>query len=248
MRVLVQVPKDIKDGWRSKLANALFAMGARTGKHDSIKKEFSAVLSGIHSSSQVANYFRFQVDANSRAQAIQGVLTNANVSPILVVVAAKALRSGYLRDLEQVYDHYLELLAAGTKELKGTVYSADKLSEADMSSVRAALMKSMVKAGSNLVLTNEVESSVLGGIRVLVWTRLFRCMLVDVLRPCELLRLCMFLFVQVGNTYVDLSLRKRLSALTSRQKSDDGDVLPLVYSEGEPAIWQYAREDAAAGK
>ncbi len=226
-------------------------MGARTGKHDSIKKEFGAIISGIHSSTQVANYFRFQVDAKSRAQAVQGILTNANVSPILVVVAAKAMRSGYLRDLEQVYDHYLELLAAGTKELKGTVYSADKLSDSDMASVRAALLKSMVKAGSNLVLTNEVETSVIGGIRVLVHSCSYY-----VLRHCfdyllqvaslqsHLTRVC----VQVGNTYVDLSLRKRLSALTSRQKSDDGDVLPLVYSEGEPAIWQYAREDAAAGK
>jgi hypothetical protein len=57
---------------------------------------------------------------------------------------AACVQSGYLRDLEQVYDHYLELLAAGTKELKGTVYSADKLDDSEMSSVRAAIMKSMV--------------------------------------------------------------------------------------------------------
>ena len=43
----------------------------------------------------------------------------------VISVASKALSSGYLRDLEQVYDHYLELLSAGTKELKGTVFSAD---------------------------------------------------------------------------------------------------------------------------
>jgi len=216
----VTIPKTIKDSWRSKLAEALFCMGARANKHDAIKNEFNAVLAGVHSSEQVANYFRFQVNANSRSQAMQGVLAQANVSPVLIVVAAKALKSGYLRDLEQVYDHYLELLAAGTKELKGTVYSADKLDDSEMSSVRAAIMKGMVKAGSNLVLNNVVEPSTLGGIRVLV-----------------------------GSTYADLSLRKRLSALTAKQKNDEGDVVPLVAPGGDaPTIWKIAAEDVAAKK
>ncbi len=50
------------------------------------------MLAGVHSSEQVANYFRFQVNANSRSQAMQGVLAQANVSPVLIVVAAKALK------------------------------------------------------------------------------------------------------------------------------------------------------------
>ena len=65
--VYTQFPKTIKDGWRSKLANAVFAMGARTGKHDAIKAEFGAILTGLHSSQHVANYFRFQVRCGLRS-------------------------------------------------------------------------------------------------------------------------------------------------------------------------------------
>ena len=52
-------------------------------------------------------------------------------------------------------------------------------------------------------------------------------------------RLC-----QVGNTYADLSLRKRLASLTARQKSDEGEMLPLVHSPaGEtPAMWALAAQ------
>ena len=43
-----------------------------------------------------------------------------------------------------------------------------KLDDKEMAAVKAAISKSMVKAGSNLVLSNVVEPSVLAGVRVLV--------------------------------------------------------------------------------
>ena len=75
-----------------------------------------------------------------------------------------------------------------------------------------------------------------------------RCLLHCVcLQLCECSRVS-FIW-QVGSTYADLSLRKRLSALTAKQKNDEGDVVPLVAPGGEaPTIWKIAAEDVAAKK
>jgi len=217
--VKVQFPKEIKDGWRAKLAAALFNMGSKTGKHEAVKTEMHSILTAIHSSKKCADFFRYAPNPKDREKAAEGLFHQGGVSPLLIVIASEALRSGYLRDLEQVYDHYLEYLAQGTNELSGVVYSADQLDDKDMASVRAAIVKGMKSAqGANLKLKNVVDSTVLGGLRV-----------------------------QVGNQYVDMSLRKRLNALTSRQKNEEGDYFPLVIGQPEvtAAIYKLAQEDVA---
>jgi F-type H+-transporting ATPase subunit delta len=240
----VQLPKQIKDSWRSGIANSLvqfsyytlsfsvylmklklvffflafsqFAVGSLLNAHAGIQTEFAGILKGLHSSAKVADYFRSQVNPVSRAQAVTGLLESAGASPLFVALCSKALAQGYLRDLEAINDHYLELLSMGNKEVKGVVVSADKLEADEQEKVRAALAKTL--PGQKLVLDFKVDESVLGG-----------------------------LSVQVGTNYADLTLRKRLNVLVDRQAGSGGELQPLVKPSTEtPAAWAWAAEDVAA--
>jgi len=162
----VQLPKQIKDSWRAGIANSLFAVGSLLNAHSGIQTEFAGILKGLHSSSKVADYFRSQVNPVSRAQAVTGLLESAGASPLFVALCSKVLAQGYLRDLETINDHYLELLSMGNKEVKGVVVSADKLEASEQEQVRTALAKTL--PGQKLVLDFKVDESVLGGLSVQV--------------------------------------------------------------------------------
>ena len=104
----------------------------------------------------------------SRVQAATGLLEKAGASPLFVQLFAQALQQGYLKDVEIVNDHYLELLSMGNKEIKGVVVSADPLDKDEMDKVRAALVKTL--PGQKLVLDFKVDATVLGGLSVQVGT------------------------------------------------------------------------------
>ena len=95
-----------------------FAVGSLLNAHTAIQTEFAAILKGLHSSGKVADYFRSQVNPTSRAQAAIGLLESSGASPFFVALVSKVMQQGYLRDLEIINDHYLELLSMGNKEVR----------------------------------------------------------------------------------------------------------------------------------
>eukprot|EP00455_Lapot_gusevi_P009104 TRINITY_DN1405_c0_g1_i1.p1 TRINITY_DN1405_c0_g1~~TRINITY_DN1405_c0_g1_i1.p1 ORF type:complete len:280 (+),score=131.92 TRINITY_DN1405_c0_g1_i1:66-905(+) len=165
-----QFPMMIPDHtFRGKSAKALFLIGTEANLLAQIRDEFHAILALLHSSFETVTVLNFKLPA-LRTALITNILNKNNVSPLFkrVIPLIFEKHEATLTDLDLVYDHFNALRAAHLKEVKGSIVSADPLSQAEMSSLVKVIESTILTSGQKLLLETSVDPSLLAGFRLRV--------------------------------------------------------------------------------
>lgn len=111
-------------------------------------------------------------------------MLKGKVSPITLNLMTTLAGNARLGETEKVIDSYIQLMKAKRGEVEVTIISADALTKAQMDAVTTA-MKSQVPKGSKVVLATKIDPSLLGGLQV-----------------------------QIGDKFLDLSVKSRIDSIS----------------------------------
>ena len=105
-------------------------------------------------------------------------------SPITLNLMTTLAGNARLAEVPKVIDAYVKLMKAKRGEVEVTIISADNLNKGQMDAVTTA-MKNQVPAGSKVLLKTMVDPTLLGGLQV-----------------------------QIGDKFLDLSVKSRIDAIS----------------------------------
>ena len=175
----------IKDGWRSTLAERLFQLGNQYFIVNDVTNELTEVMKKIHSTSVLVSYLTNQVDGVKRRDVLGKVLSDAKVSPMIKSYFEAAAENGFLKDIDQCYDNYLEYCAAEAQIVHCKVTSAYPLESADTDKIKRIITENFLKKGQVVGLETAVDNSLIGGFSLQVGDKALDMTLANRLKKIE---------------------------------------------------------------
>jgi len=111
-------------------------------------------------------------------------MLKGKVSDVTLNLMTTLAGNARLSETSKIVDTYVQQMKASRGEVSATIISADPLSKAQTDAVESA-MKNQVGKGKKVVLSTEVDPSILGGLQV-----------------------------QIGDQFLDLSVKSRIDELS----------------------------------
>mmetsp|Transcript_67695 Transcript_67695/g.100351 ORF Transcript_67695/g.100351 Transcript_67695/m.100351 type:complete len:116 (-) Transcript_67695:215-562(-) len=111
-------------------------------------------------------------------------MLEGQVSNVTLNLMATLAGNARLAETPKIVDSYVQLMKAKRGEVEATIISADPLTKAQTEAVAAA-MKNQVGEGKTVILSTQVDPSILGGLQV-----------------------------QIGDQFLDLSVGSKIDALS----------------------------------
>jgi F-type H+-transporting ATPase subunit delta len=157
-------------GVPGRYASALFELAADEKATEEVGRQLNTFQSAIDQSDDLKRVIRSPVfsaeDQVAAMTAIAGQLGIGGTTLNFLKLAARNRRLSALPDMIKAYG---TLLATSKGEIAGEVTSAEPLSAAQLSDLKAALKSSL---GRDVALSTRVDSSILGGLIVKVGSRM----------------------------------------------------------------------------
>ena len=151
-------------------AQALFDLASSENELGAVEEGLEAISGLMRESPDFARFLRSPViSADAKAQAIEPILRDINVHPVVANFVRVVARNGRLFALPAIIKAFRELAAAARGEVTADVTSAVPLSEAQLSSLADTLTN---KIGKTVTLNQHVDPSLIGGLRVKLGSRM----------------------------------------------------------------------------
>lgn len=110
-------------------------------------------------------------------------MIGAKVAPVTLNLMKTLAGNARLNEVSKIVDMYVELMKASRGEVEATIVSADPLTKTQADAIATA-MKTQVGEGKKVVLSTQVDPSIVGGLQI-----------------------------QIGDQFLDLSVRSRIDAI-----------------------------------
>eukprot|EP00736_Rhodelphis_marinus_P007822 Rmarinus@m.22823 len=106
-----------------------------------------------------------------KAKSLEAALAKTQLDQNLKQFLGTCAHSGRLAELDEIMDGFDKLVAAHKNEVEAVITTADPISAGIKKELTDLIQKNFVQKGRSLVLTTEVDPSVLGGMTVMVGTK-----------------------------------------------------------------------------
>ena len=174
-------------GVAARYARALFELAEESGETDTVAADLEKLGEAIGKSSDLARLIASPLfGADEQIAGLDGVMEKLGVGPLTANFVRLAARNRRLALLPDMIGAYRALVAERRGELHVRVTSAARLTAAQAKKVTAALKEAL---GSEVLIENEVDPSIMGG-----------------------------LVVRAGSRMIDTSVKTRLNTLKSMLK------------------------------
>jgi len=174
-------------GLHARYANAVYTSASKAGQLDKVESELLAIAQTASSSPAFAQFLENPLISRSdKEKTVTELLGSGKVSAVTLNLMTTLAGNARLSETSKIVDTYSQLMKASRGEVSATIISADPLTKAQTDAVASA-MKNQVGAGKKVVLSTEVDPSILGGLQV-----------------------------QIGDQFLDLSVKSRIDELPAR--------------------------------
>lgn len=161
----------IVSGVALRYASALFELALEAGSLDAVSADLDAFERLLGESADLARLVRSPVfSGDEQIRAVGAVLARAGIGELSANLIKLAAQNRRLFVLPDMIKAYRQLLAAHRGEATAEVTSAEPLSDAQVSALKAAL--SGVTGGKDIKLASSVDPSLIGGLIVKVGSRM----------------------------------------------------------------------------
>lgn len=173
-------------GIHARYANAAYVAASKTNKLDQVESELLAIQETAAKSSAFRSFLENPlISRNEKERTITDML-KGKTSDVTLNLMTTLAGNARLAETTKIVDAYIKLMKAKRGEVEATIVSADPLTKAQTDAIMSA-MKSQIIGGDNknVVLSTKVDPSILGGLQV-----------------------------QIGDQFLDLSVRSRIDTVS----------------------------------
>ena len=157
-------------GVPGRYASALFELAGEDKSIDQVGQQLATLQSAIDQSEDLRRLVRSPVfSSDDQVAALAGVAGQLGITGTTLNFLKLVARNRRLAALPDMIRAYAMLLSQSKGEIAGEVTSAEPLSAAQLSSLRAALKSAL---GREVALSTRVDESILGGLIVKVGSRM----------------------------------------------------------------------------
>jgi len=174
-------------GIHARYANATYVAASKAGVLDQVESELAALVNTAKSNPGFATFLENpMIPRDQKVSQVTELTSGGNFSSITSNLLTTMAGNARLGDLVKVAGTYEELMKAKRGEVNATLISADKLSKKQSDAIAKAVMASMgIEGSGNVVLEQKVDPTILGGLQV-----------------------------QIGDKFLDLSVKSRLDEIS----------------------------------
>lgn len=171
-------------GIHARYANATYIAASKAGLLDKVEGELAGLAKSAEESPAFSTFLENPlIPRDEKSSQIEGML-KSKVSPITLNLCTTLAGNAKLNDLPKVADTYAKLMKAKRGQVDAVIISADPLTSAQSSKIASAI-KATTKDAKDVVITSEVDPSIIGGIQV-----------------------------QIGDQFLDLSVKSRIEEIS----------------------------------
>ena len=157
-------------GMPGRYATALFELASEEGKTTQVEHDLNAFQAAIDGSEDLARLVRSPVfSAEDQVAAVSAIVSRMGMGATAANFIRLAAKNRRLFALPDMIRAYRAILADARGEVAAEVTSAEPLSAAQITDLKAALKSSL---GRDVALSTRVDSSILGGLIVKVGSRM----------------------------------------------------------------------------
>ena len=176
-------PIDIH-GLHARYANATYVAASKASILEQVEAELLAIKETAAKNESFQQFLDNPLTGREeKAAQVETLLGNKSSSVTLNLMTTLA-GNARLAETGKIIETYIQLMKAKRGEVEATIISADPLTKAQTDAVATA-MKSQVGAGKTVVLSTQVDPSILGGLQV-----------------------------QIGDQFLDLSVGSKIDSLS----------------------------------
>jgi F-type H+-transporting ATPase subunit delta len=169
-RRIVATTDQTVSGVPGRYASALFELASEEKAAEAVGHQLQAFGRALHESADLNRLVRSPVySSEDQIAALDGVAAQMGVGGTALNFLKLAAKNRRLSALPDMIKAYATLLATSKGEIAGEVTSAEPLSDAQLSDLKAALKSSL---GRDVALSTKVDGSILGGLIVKVGSRM----------------------------------------------------------------------------
>mmetsp|Transcript_3377 Transcript_3377/g.4572 ORF Transcript_3377/g.4572 Transcript_3377/m.4572 type:complete len:216 (+) Transcript_3377:75-722(+) len=171
-------------GLHARYANATYVAASKSATLDKVESELLAIKDTAAKSAPFKTFLENPLISRSDKEAQVKDMLEGQVSNVTLNLMATLAGNARLAETPKIVDSYVQLMKAKRGEVEATIISADPLTKAQTEAVAAA-MKNQVGEGKTVILSTQVDPSILGGLQV-----------------------------QIGDQFLDLSVGSKIDALS----------------------------------
>jgi F-type H+-transporting ATPase subunit O len=170
-------------GLHARYANAAYVAASKAGQLDKLAADLAGLLKTSAESKQFSMFLENPMI--SRDVKTKYVSSLDILSPLTRNLLVTMAGNARLNELPKVAESFAQLMKAKRGQVDAKIVSAEKLTDAQMKDIRAA-MQSQVPAGKTIVLKTVTDPSIVGGLQV-----------------------------QIGDQFLDLSVKSRIEEISN---------------------------------
>jgi F-type H+-transporting ATPase subunit O len=170
-------------GLHARYANAAYVAASKAGQLDKLAADLAGLLKTSAESKQFSMFLENPMI--SRDVKTKYVSSLDKLSPLTRNLLVTMAGNARLNELPKVAESFAQLMKAKRGQVDAKIVSAEKLTDAQMKDIRAA-MQSQVPAGKTIVLKTVTDPSIVGGLQV-----------------------------QIGDQFLDLSVKSRIEEISN---------------------------------
>jgi len=181
---LVQPPIQVF-GTEGRYATALYSAASKQGSLDKVEKELANLQAELAKDASLVEYLTDPSQGRTQKKAaVEKLMKQKKFSDLTVNLFSALAENGRVNKTLGVLGAFEKIMAAHRGEVTASVVTAKPLTSGELSELKAAL-NGFLKKGESLMLTTEVDPSIIGGMKI-----------------------------QIADKYVDMSMASKIKTYT----------------------------------
>lgn len=152
-------------GIHARYANATYIAASKAGVLEAVESELNGIKLTAANSPAFQLFLENPLISRDEKEKTVSELMEGKVSNTTLNLMKTLAGNARLVDAPKIADNFSQLMKAKRGEVDATVISADPLTKAQLDTVAAA-MKTQVGKGKKVILSAEVDPTILGGLQV----------------------------------------------------------------------------------
>mmetsp|Transcript_7421 Transcript_7421/g.9183 ORF Transcript_7421/g.9183 Transcript_7421/m.9183 type:complete len:210 (+) Transcript_7421:202-831(+) len=171
-------------GLHGRYANATYIAASKAKLLPKVETELVAIKQSMESSPAFKLFMENPLISRDNKVKQISDMMKSKTTPVTLNLMTTLAGNARLMETGKIVDAYVELMKAQRGEVEATIISADALTKAQTEAVASA-MKSQVGSDKKVVLSTKVDPSIIGGLQV-----------------------------QIGDKFLDLSVKSKIDAIS----------------------------------
>ena len=152
-------------GMHARYANATYTAASKQSNLEAVENELNGIKLTASNSPAFKSFLENPLISRDEKEKTVNELLKGKVSETTLNLMLTLAGNARLGEVSKIADTYSQLMKAKRGEVEATIISAEELTKTQLDTVAAA-MKSQVGKGKKVILSAQVDPSILGGLQV----------------------------------------------------------------------------------